>query len=120
MTREQAMQELTADINAGIISGNHELIECLVGEKPTVARRIMENIKNTIAKMIGVRDPMLDQARKVIGMFEQALNEARAKGASSDGEMQFSAWYETKSEIYTDPHVAIQVLRSNLRFDSIA
>lgn len=100
LTREQAMQELTANINAEIISGNQELIEQLVSESPSAARRIMNNIKNAIAKMLGVRDPMLDQARKVVGMFEQALGEAKKNGAvSSDGEMQFALSdidYQTK------------------------
>ena len=91
MTKEQAMQELTANVNAEIITGSQKLIDRLVNEKPSVARRIMDTIKNAIAKMAGINDPAIDQALDVVKMFEKALSKAQTQTREfgSDG-IQYS------------------------------
>ena len=91
LTKEQAMQELTANVNAEIIAGNQKLIEQLVNEKPSVARRMMDGIKNAIAKMAGVNDPAIDQARNVVKMFEKALSKAQTQSREFDSDgIQYS------------------------------
>ena len=74
MTREAAMQEMVANINAKILEGDADLINRLIAEKPSLARRILDKIKQFINKLRGVKDPEIDQLHRVVQLFEQALD----------------------------------------------
>lgn len=77
MSREEVVQELVANINAEILEGNQELIDRLIGEKPSLARRILDTIKQFLNRLRGVSDPEIDRLRSVEKLFEQALDAAQ-------------------------------------------
>lgn len=82
MTREAAMQEMVANINAKILEGDADLINRLVAEKPSLALRILDKIKQFINKLRGVKDPEIDQLHRVVQLFAQALDQAEKSGAT--------------------------------------
>lgn len=74
-----ARKEIVADICGELLSGNDEMINRLVAEKPSVARQILDAIKSVINKLRGVRDPELDNLRRIEKLLEKGLNEADRK-----------------------------------------
>lgn len=91
MGREGAMQEIIANINSELLSGNEDIVKRLVGEAPSVARRVWETIKGFLQKIGAIKDTEVDRIRRVADMFEKALNEAQTqrRDFSSDG-IQYS------------------------------
>ena len=73
-----ARKEIIADICSELISGNDEMINRLVAEKPSVARQILNAIKDFINRLRGVKNPELDNLRRIEGLLEQGLLEADA------------------------------------------
>ena len=67
MTREAAMQEMVANINAKILEGDADLINRLIAEKPSLARRILDKIKQFINKLLDVHIILLLQVFDVFG-----------------------------------------------------
>ena len=91
LSEEEAMQEIVAQINSEILSGNEEMINRLVADQPSVARRIWETVKDFLQKVGVIKDTEIDQLRRVEKMFEKALNQAQTKQRDfgSDG-IQYS------------------------------
>ena len=79
---EYAMQEMVADYMGTLIKPNSEaertdMIDRLVADNPSVARRIMDTIKNFIKKVAGIEDSWLDDARHTVDLFEKSLSAVR-------------------------------------------
>lgn len=75
LTADDASREIVADLTREILYGDEASINQLVAEQPSVARRVLDTIKNFIQKLTGVRDPALDQLNRVRELFEKALGE---------------------------------------------
>ena len=84
MSQEQAKQEITARLCSELLSGNPEMVERLVAEKPSVARRVVEAIRNFLAQMVGVEGPEIARLRKVEKQFEKALERAQVEKAQTN------------------------------------
>lgn len=76
LTAEQASREIVADLTREILYGDEASINQLVAEQPSVARRMLDTIKNFIRKLAGTNDPALDQLNKTRELFEKALGES--------------------------------------------
>lgn len=68
--------ELVAYATEKLIGGNQEMVDRLVADSPSVARRIMDAIKTVLDKLRGVKGADVDQLRAVEKMFQKALDES--------------------------------------------
>ena len=75
LTADDASREIVADLTREILYGDEASINQLVAEQPSVARRVLDTIKNFIQKLTGVRDPAIDQLNRARELFEKALGE---------------------------------------------
>lgn len=77
-----ARSELVAKRLSNLLNDNPKALDRLIAEKPNVAQRIWQSIKDFIAKMTGVHDKALDTAIQLEKKLEKALNTAdpNAKG----------------------------------------
>lgn len=85
-TEADAIKEIVADFNGEILSGNEEMINRLVSEEPSLARRMYESIRRFVQRMRGVNDQQMDQIRAVERLFEKALREKRNEKRKSESE----------------------------------
>lgn len=86
---EYAMQEMVADYMGTLIKPNSEaermdMVDRLVADNPSVARRIMDAIKNFIKKVTGVEDTWLDDARHTVDLFESALKSSTEQQTTTE------------------------------------
>lgn len=79
LTAEGLEHELVAYATEKLIGGDQDMVNRIVSDSPSVARRVMDAIKNVLDKMKGVKDPEIDQLRKLEKMFKKALDEAQTK-----------------------------------------
>lgn len=76
LTDEGIQHEIVAIAAEKLIGGDEDMVNRLVADSPSVARRIMDAIKSVLDKLTGVRGTEVDQLRNVERMFQKALNEA--------------------------------------------
>lgn len=74
-TNKEMLQEIVADEVGKIISGDEKALNNLVAEKPSLARRLLDGIRNFLNKMMGMQGEVVTQAQKVADMLEKALND---------------------------------------------
>ena len=72
-TEADAERELVAKLNEQILGGNEEIINRIVGEKPSLARRIYEGIRQIMDRLRGNRDPEMVKLQRAARLFERAL-----------------------------------------------
>lgn len=112
LTEDEARREIVADLTRKILYGDEESINRLVAEKPSVARRILETIKNFIGKLTGIAHEdysELDRARK---LFEKALvAESKTHEFPTDG-IQYLQYSLDEDMLLTGAEYAR--LRSNM------
>ena len=82
LTADEASKEIVADLTREILYGDEASIQKLVSEQPSVARRMLETIKNFINKLRGVNDPAVDQLNKARELFEKAVETANTTGSN--------------------------------------
>ena len=75
LTADEASREIVADLTREILYGDEESIQKLCEEKPGVAKRILETIRNLIDKLRGVKDPAVDQLNHARELFEKSLTQ---------------------------------------------
>jgi hypothetical protein len=75
--------ELVAYATEQLIGGNQEMVDRLVADSPSVARRIMDAIKAILDRLTGVKGAEVDQLRAVEQMFKKALDESVNKRTAS-------------------------------------
>lgn len=68
-----ARSELVAKRLSNLLNDNPKALDRLIAEKPNVAQRIWQSIKDFIAKMTGVHDKALDTAIQLEKKLEKAL-----------------------------------------------
>ena len=73
LTADQASREIVADLTREILFSDEASIQQLCAEKPSVAKRILETIKNFLNQLRGVNDPAVDQLNRARDLFEKAL-----------------------------------------------
>lgn len=71
-------EELIAHV-AGELLSDTDAISRIVADKPSVAQRMLDIIRNFINRIKGVNDPFVDQLRKVEKLMTRALEEDRKK-----------------------------------------
>lgn len=76
---EDARREVVADLTQEVLYASDGAIEKLVGEKPSLARRIAEVLKDFVNKLRGVNDPELERIRRTQRLFEKALDTANSE-----------------------------------------
>lgn len=76
-TEADAERELVAKLNEQILGGNEEIINRIVGEKPSLARRIYEGIRQIMDRLRGNRDPEMVKLQRAARLFERALRDAK-------------------------------------------
>lgn len=86
LTREGAIQEIVAEINSELLSGNEDMIKRLVSDSPSIARRVWETVKDFLQKVGVMKDTEIDKIRRVEKMFEKALKKAGADISNNGGE----------------------------------
>jgi len=74
-----AAQEVVADIMGSILNGDRALAQRLVGESPSVARRIIDSIKSFLNRLGGTKGQWKNDVQKAIDMLESALKEAQGQ-----------------------------------------
>ena len=79
-------EELIAHI-AGDLLSDTDAISRIVADKPSVARRMLDTIRNFINRIKGVNDPFVDQLRKVEKLMTKALEESDRKYRKSLSDM---------------------------------
>lgn len=83
--------ELVAYATEKLIGGNEEMVNRIVADNPSVARRIMDAIKTVLDKLRGVKGADVDQLRAVEKMFQKAIDEAATqKRPFSSDNIQYS------------------------------
>ena len=90
-TNKEMLQEIVADEVGKIISGDEKALNNLVAEKPSLARRLLDGIRNFLNKMRGMQGEVVTQAQKVADMLSAALentqqNDETVKYALGEGE----------------------------------
>lgn len=75
-TDADAKQEIVADFMGEMLDGNQKMIDRLVADEPSLARKIVDTVKGAIDKLRGVSDPELDKMSKAVRVFERALKKA--------------------------------------------
>ena len=91
LSAEGLEHEVVARITEDLLGGNQELVDRLVADSPSVARRIMDAIKTVLDKLRGVKGADVDQLRAVEKMFQKALDEAATQKRSfSSDNIQYS------------------------------
>lgn len=88
-SEQEAKAEMVADICADLISGNDEMLNRLTAERPSVARRILDAIKGFIDKLRGVRDPEMENLKRIEGLLEKALGTS-GKGQGEQYSLRWS------------------------------
>jgi len=73
LTEDEARREIVADLTRKILYGDEESINRLAAEKPSVARRILETIKNFISKLTGIAREDYSELDRARELFETAL-----------------------------------------------
>lgn len=76
LTEDEARREIVADLTRKILYGDEESINRLAAEKPSVARRILETIKNFISKLTGIAREDYSELDRARELFETALGSA--------------------------------------------
>ena len=83
LTPEDLDHELVARAAEELIGGNAEMVNRLVADSPSAARRILDAIGRVLAKLAGVKTEQTDKLREVEKMFQSALDEAAKKRSES-------------------------------------
>ena len=84
LSPEGLEHEVVSRITEELIGGNQEMVDRLVADSPSVARRIMDAIKTVLDRLRGVKGADVDQLRAVEKMFQKALDESM-KQKKSEG-----------------------------------
>lgn len=71
--------EQVARIAEELVTADEEALTRLVTQKPTIARKIADAIKNVLDKLRGVRDPQMDAMRRAERYMRKALDEVEKK-----------------------------------------
>lgn len=98
LTRDQAQREIVADLTREILYGDEASIQKLCAEQPSVAKRILEAIRNFIDRLRGVNDPAIDQLNKTRDLFEKALGTTNKTESKSGKQYQLVPYSETQIE----------------------
>ena len=61
--------------------GSTDMVNRLAGERPSLARRILEFIKDAVAKLTGFKGSEYDQLRRMEKTLEKAIQDAQKKGS---------------------------------------
>ena len=61
--------------------GRDDMVNRLAGERPTLAQRILEFIKDAVAKLTGFKGSEYDQLRRMEKTLEKAIQDAQKKGS---------------------------------------
>lgn len=61
--------------------GREDMVNRLAGERPTLAQRILEFIKDAVAKLTGLKGSEYDQLRRMEKTLEKAIQDAQKKGS---------------------------------------
>lgn len=75
-----AFSELVA-AKAEDILGNADVINRLAAEKPSIAARIWQTLKDFVKRIVGVKSPEADRIRKAEELYRKALEQAREKAS---------------------------------------
>lgn len=95
LTPDGLEQEVVAYATEKLIGGDQDMVNRIVSDSPSVARRILDAISNVLSKMTGVKTEEVSQLKSVEKMFKKALNEAASKNKASSGGVQYAAnWDE--------------------------
>ena len=103
---EYIMQERVADMMGELIYNpknpekSQELINRLVKEDPSTARRILESIKSFIKKAVGMKGAWLSYSQQTVDMLEAALKDAQGK--TSQVERKYIPDYNIRKSNYSD------------------
>lgn len=82
-----AFSELVA-AKAEDILGNAEMINRLAAEKPSIAARIWQTLKDFVKRIVGVKSPEADRIRKAEELYRKALEQAREKASQQRSGME--------------------------------
>ena len=93
-TEADAERELVAKLNEQILGGNEEIINRIVGERPSLARRIYEGIRQIMDRLRGNRDPEMIKLQRTARLFERALKDAQ-KNQSAEAQTVLATDTET-------------------------
>ena len=74
-----AESEQVARIAEELFAADEKALDRLIEERPTVAQRIADTIRNVIRKFKGVRDPQLESMRRVGKYMRKALDQVERK-----------------------------------------
>ena len=102
------MEELVAKRFSEMIGKDPKSFERLAAEKPTVAQRILDGIKEFINKLRGVNDPEIESIRKIEKVLENALgekrfsNESRFEVSNADEIKNFKRWFGESKVVNDD------------------
>ena len=88
-----ARSELVAKRLSNLLNDNPKALDRLIAEKPNVAQRIWQSIKDFIAKMTGVHDKALDTAIQLEKKLEKALG-----GRTADNDIKFAMTVNEQTE----------------------
>lgn len=87
--------------------GRDDMVNRLAGERPTLAQRILEFIKDAVAKLTGFKGSEYDQLRRMEKTLEKAIQDAQKKGSAvfpvqgHPAAAQFSVYQIAKDSGYT-------------------
>lgn len=79
---DTAIQQELVAMAAQEVLGNEEIMQRMVSEKPSLARRVWEALKDFVNKLRGVNDPALETLRRAEKLLEKSLDEVRKKETS--------------------------------------
>lgn len=100
-TAEDARKELVADIAGRIIGGDEKLIDRLVADEPGIARRIVQAIRDIIAKLRGEYDAEAAQMERVLRKFAKAQRtvESRTESGGFESNVQYKLKDDASIEV---------------------
>lgn len=76
---EAARKELVAEAAEALIGGDQEMVNRLVAERPSVARRIADAIKDFLKRITGVKSKEVDQLSELEKMLRKALDDRKVR-----------------------------------------
>lgn len=82
-----AFSELVA-AKAEDILGNADVINRLAAEKPSIAARIWQTLKDFVKRIVGVKSSEADRIRKAEELYRKALEQAREKASQQRSGME--------------------------------
>lgn len=101
LTVEEAAQEVVADIMGEILRGNQDMVDRLVAEEPSTARRILNSIKSFLRKLTGMDGQWKNDIQGVVDKLETALKDAQGTQEQND-QIKYHIGQTTDGRQYVD------------------